>query len=536
MAAIEAEGDTLPPMNWWHNAVGYEVYIRSFQDSNGDGIGDFDGITQRLEHLAWLGVDVVWVTPFYPSPQYDFGYDVADYTDVDPAYGDVDAFRRFAARAHELGLKVMIDIVPNHTSSHHRWFRKALEDPDSPERDYYIFRPGRDGGPPNNWVSHFGGPAWTLDEKSGEYYLHLFHREQPDLNWSNPAVRDEFDRILRFWMDEGVDGLRIDVAHALMKDAELRDNPQILPLPEDATPSQAMAAFEHVHDLTHESTKEIYRRWKGLPGADRVLLLGEVYVLDVEKSASYMGVGGLDLCLFFALNRRPWDPVRFVDEIRTWSLASPDGFAWTISSHDEDRPVTRFGGGELGRARSLAIWTIFAAIPGLPFVYQGEELGLENGYVAPEHIKDPVGLAAYEESRDFCRTPMPWDSGPNNGFTTGEPWLVSSPRRPEETVEFQRQDPDSFLHRFRRLLLTRRRLESRRSGKVEWLPSPPGVALALYGEVLVVSNLNDDTVRVELPPGDWRLEYSPDGSEGEVTRSEVEVPPATGWIYSSAEA
>ncbi|HEX7098399.1 MAG TPA: alpha-amylase family glycosyl hydrolase [Acidimicrobiia bacterium] len=522
-------------MNWWDNAVGYEVYIRSFNDSNGDGIGDFDGLTERLDHLAWLGVDVVWVTPFYPSPQYDFGYDVADYEDVDPAYGDMDAFRRFVARARELGLKVMVDIVPNHTSSQHRWFQKALADPSSPERDYYIFRPGRDGGPPNNWVSHFGGPAWTLDEKSGEYYLHLFHREQPDLNWSNPAVRDEFDRILQFWIDEGVDGFRIDVAHALMKDQELRDNPQILPLPDDATPNQAMAAFEHIHDHSQDSTKEIYKRWKSLPGADRVLLLGEVYVLDVEKSASYMGIGGLDLCLFFALNRRQWDPVDFVEEIRAWSLASPHGFAWTISSHDESRPVTRFGGGELGRARALAVWTIFVTIPGMPFVYQGEELGLEDGYVAPEHVQDPVGLAAYEESRDFCRTPMPWDSGPNNGFSTAQPWLISAPRRPEETVEHQRQDGDSFLHRFRRLLATRKRLASRRGAKVEWLPAPPGVALVICGQVLGISNLGDEPVEVELPPGEWRLEYTPEGREGDVVSGSVEVPATTGWIYSAAE-
>ena len=520
-------------MNWWDNAVGYEVYIRSFSDSNGDGIGDFDGLTERLDHLAWLGVDAVWVTPFYPSPQYDFGYDVADYEDVDPAYGDMDAFRRFADRARELGLRVMVDLVPNHTSSHHPWFRKALADPTSPERDYYIFRPGRDGGPPNNWVSHFGGPAWTLDEKIGEYYLHLFHREQPDLNWSNPAVRDEFDRIIQFWIEQGVDGFRIDVAHALMKDQELRDNPQILPLAEDATPNEAMAAFEHIHDHSQESTKEIYQRWKSLPGADRVLLLGEVYVNDVAKSASYMGIGGLDLCLFFALNRREWDSIQFVEEIRSWSLASPYGFAWTISSHDEDRPVTRFGGGELGRARALAIWTIFVTIPGMPFVYQGEELGLENGYVAPEHVLDPVGLAAYEESRDFCRTPMPWDSSPNNGFSTGRPWLVSEPRSPEETVDHQRRDPDSFLHRFRRLLATRKRLGRRPAGKVEWLPAPPGVALVLCGDALVASNLGDDTVRVELPPGEWRLEYSPDGREGEMMSGTIGVPAATGWIFSA---
>lgn len=526
---------SLTQMTWWQNAVGYEVYIRSFADSDGDGVGDFAGLTDRLEYLAWLGIDAVWVTPFYPSPQADFGYDVADYQDVDPVYGDMDDFDRFAARARELGLRVMVDLVPNHTSSQHRWFQAALADPSSPERDYYIFRPpGPDGGVPNNWVSHFGGPAWTLDEASGEYYLHLFHREQPDLNWSNPAVRDEFDRILRFWMDRGVDGFRIDVAHALMKDQELRDNPQILPLPDDATPNQAMAAFEHIHDHSQDSTKEIFARWKSLPGAEEVFLLGEVYIVDVEKSASYMGIGGLDLCLFFGLNRREWDPIGFVEEVRNWSLASEHGFAWTISSHDEDRPVTRFGGGDVGRSRALTLWALLLMLRGVPFVYQGEELGLENGYVAPEHVQDPVGLAAYEESRDFSRTHMPWDTGVNNGFTDGRPWLVSPERTAEETVEHQRHDDSSFLHRFRELLAVRKQLQPDRDASFEWLPAPPGVAMVGNGEILTLANLTDDAVEVALPAGGWRTVYDTAGEAGETSSGTTKLAGSSARIHVPA--
>jgi alpha-glucosidase len=522
-------------MSWWDNAVGYEVYIRSFADSNGDGVGDFAGLTARLEHLAWLGIDAVWVTPFYPSPQADFGYDVADYTAIDPVYGSMDDFLRFRARARELGLRVMVDLVPNHTSRQHRWFQTALADPDSPERDFYFFRPpAPDGGLPNNWVSHFGGPAWTLDEASGEYYLHLFHRDQPDLDWSNPAVRQEFDSIFSFWIDQGVDGFRIDVAHALMKDEELKDNPQILPLPHDATPNEAMAAFEHLHDHSQDSTKEIYARWKSLPGGDDIFLLGEVYVVDVEKSSSYMGIGGLDLCLFFGLNRIDWNPSFFVEELRNWSNSSEDGYAWTLASHDEQRPPTRFGGGDLGRSRALAVWTVFSSLPGMPFVYQGEELGLENGHVEPEHIQDPVGQAAYHESRDFSRTPMPWDTGPNNGFTTGEPWLISTSRRPDETVAHQRKDPDSFLHLFRDLLATRKRLGARRAGKVEWLPAPAGTFLVLTGDVLTVSNLTDEVAEVELPPGEWSLEFDTSRREPEVANRQVKIPPANARIYSAA--
>jgi alpha-glucosidase len=521
-------------MKWWTDAVGYEVYIRSFADGSGDGIGDFAGLTSRLDYLAWLGVDVVWVTPFYPSPQADFGYDVSDYTGVDPVYGSLDDFDRFVARAHELGLRVMVDIVPNHTSSEHPWFRRALADPSSPERGYYIFRPpGLDGGPPNNWLSHFGGPAWTLDADSGEYYCHLFLPEQPDLDWANPDVRDEFDAILGFWLERGADGFRIDVAHALMKHPELPDNPQVHPLPPEPTPGQAFAAFDHAHDLGQAESNDVFRRWKSLPGCESAVLVGEVYIQDVDKSASYMGVGGLDLCLFFGLNRRPWDAVAFVDEIRAWSEASRDGFAWTIASHDENRPPTRFGGGDLGRDRALAIWTLFSSLPGLPFVYQGEELGLEDGYVPPEHVQDPVGHEAYAEGRDPCRTPMPWEDTTHGGFTTGEPWLAATARRPEETVEFQRRDPDSHLHLFRDLIGARKRLAEQRRGVTEWLPAPPGVAVLLTGSVVTLANLNDTAATVELPAGAWRPEFDTRRLPGSEATGRVELAASSARVYSA---
>lgn len=521
-------------MSWWDDSVGYEVYIRSFADSDGDGIGDLAGITARLDHLAWLGVDVIWVTPFYPSPQADFGYDVADYTGVDPVYGDLAEFDRLVERAHQLGLRVMIDIVPNHTSSNHPWFRAALADPAAPERDYYIFRPpGPNGGPPNNWVSHFGGPAWTLDEATGEYYCHLFLPEQPDLNWSNEAVRQEFDAIIQFWIERGVEGFRIDVAHALMKHPDLPDNPQIIPLGPNPTPGEAMSAFAHLHDMGQETTKEIYRRWKSLPGAEAVLFLGEVYLDDADKSASYMGVGGLDLSLFFALSRKVWDPVGFVDALRIWSEASPTGFGWTIASHDENRPPSRFGGSHLGRRRALTLWTLLAVLPGMPFVYQGEELGLEDGVVAPENVQDPVGLEAYEEGRDPGRTPMPWEPGPGGGFTTGRPWLISDPRADHETVAVQSQDPQSFLHAFRRLLAARAATADQRQGGLEWLPAPPGVAFLLTGTVVTLGNLAGEQAQVDLPAGEWQLVYDPDATAAEVVEGSVVMPATTARIYRS---
>lgn len=517
-------------MSWWNKAVGYEIYIRSFADSDGDGIGDFDGITNRLDHLAWLGVDVVWVTPFYPSPQADFGYDVADYVDVDPIYGDLAAFDRFVERADELGLRVMVDIVPNHSSNRHRWFRNALAEPQGPYRDYYIFRsPAADGGPPNNWVSHFGGPAWTRDEASGEYYCHLFLPEQPDLNWENEAIRAEFDGVLQFWKARGVDGFRVDVAHALMKHPSFADNPALGTIPGTATPAERFALFEHVHDLDQETTKDIFRRWKALPGGDKTFLLGEVYVKSPERSVSYMTEDGIDRSLFFALNRRPWDAVSFAREIREWSELSPAGYGWTIASHDENRPPTRFGGGDIGRDRALALWMSLAMLPGIPFLYQGEELGLEDGYVAPKDVQDPVGLASYEEGRDPCRTPMPWDPGHQQGFTSAdETWLKAAPRPDSDTAEIQRNDPHSPLHRYRRLLSTRRQLIEKMDGPPEWLDLGPAVVAYRRGEILVVANLSDDPLTTDETQG---LTVAYDTSL-ETPAEPGTLPPHTGRIYS----
>lgn len=518
-------------MSWWDDAVGYEIYIRSFADGNGDGVGDFIGATSRLEHLAWLGIDIVWVTPFYPSPQADFGYDVADYTGVDPQFGTMADFEAFAARVHDLGMRVMIDLVPNHTSSQHPWFRQALADPEGPYRDYFLFRsPGPDGGPPNNWVSHFGGPAWTLDEASGEYYCHLFLPDQPDLNWANEAVRAEFDRILAFWIDQGVDGFRIDVAHSLTKHVTFADNPQLVPVGPESTPGQAFAAFEHRHDLYQPETRDVYRRWKALPGADAVLLLGELYVKDPAVSASYLDDGGLDLCLFFALNRRPWNPAAFVDELRAWSESHPHGYAWTISSHDENRPVTRFGGGRAGHQRALALWTGLAMLPGVPFLYQGEELGLEDGYVAPDHVQDPVGKEAYEEGRDPCRTPMPWEPGRHCGFTSADQaWLIAGERDDHETVTVQRADPDSPLQAYRRLLALRRGLTEVRRGPAVWQPALPGVAHFEIGEIGVIVNLTDSAVNLPTPTA--RVLYS-SGDLTDPGRTGVSVPARTGLVYA----
>ena len=285
---------------WWANAVGYEVYIRSFQDSTGTGVGDLAGVADRLDHLAWLGVDIVWLTPFYPSPMADFGYDVADYTDVDPLFGSLADFDALVDRAHDLGVKVVADIVPNHSSDRHPWFIESRSSRDNPFRDRYIWRdPAPDGGPPNNWLAHFGGSAWTLDETTGQYYCHLFLPEQPDLNWRNPAVHEDFEKVLRFWLDRGIDGFRIDVAHSLYKDERFRDNPMLASLDGIVNARERFFRMEHRYDLLQPESLEVYRRWREIAIEYDAVLIGETYVHQPEQLANLLRGDGLDVGFWF---------------------------------------------------------------------------------------------------------------------------------------------------------------------------------------------------------------------------------------------
>ncbi|MBW3666819.1 MAG: alpha-amylase, partial [Actinobacteria bacterium] len=444
-------------MSWWDDAVGYEIYVRSFADSDGDGIGDLPGIESKLEHLADLGVDAIWLTPFYPSPQADFGYDVSDYTGVDPTYGTLGDFDRLVAAAHALGIRVVVDIVPNHTSYRHPWFRDAVErGPSSEYWDHYIWKePGLEGGPPNNWLSAFGGPAWTLDPGSGMYYLHLFHPGQPDLNWENPAVHAEFRRILGFWVERGVDGFRIDVAHALYKHPSFADNP-LHPEATGTARPLTFRDFAHVHDLDQPDNVEVYRGWKVVVGAE-VLLLGEVYLYPPHLVRRYVGDNALDLSFYFGLNKLEWDPEEIEERIRHAAETIPSGWAWVQGSHDEHRNVTRFGGGEEGLERSLALWVALMGLPGMPFLYQGEELGLPNATVHPDHVLDPAAAVGPDWGRDPCRTPMPWTTHPGHGFTEADTaWLVAEPRPDHQTVEYQLRHDDSPLNRMRQLIRARR--------------------------------------------------------------------------------
>ncbi len=487
-------------VTWWQDAVVYQVYVRSFADSNGDGIGDLLGVTSRLPYLADLGVDALWLTPFYRSPMADHGYDVSDQCDVDPMFGSLADADALLGGAHRLGLRVIVDLVPNHSSDEHAWFTEALADPTSPMRDRYVFRPpGRDGGPPNNWESVFGGPAWTRDGASGDYYLHLFDSRQPDFNWRHPAVHEEWERILRFWLDRGVDGFRIDVAHGLYKQRDLADHPVGL-VAED--PLFHASVSPNAWD--QPEVIEVYRRWREITEEyeDRVMV-GEVFLSKIDRVARFVGPDRLHQSFNFPLLAAPLDAgiwrtiISASLQVFDVAGASP---TWVLSNHDVIRHPTRYGGGERGRARARAATLTLLALPGSPYLFQCEELGLEQDDLPPEVRQDPIWVrsAGRVEGRDGCRTPLPWTSAaPGHGFTSGTPWLPLGKQAVSLSVTAQEGDGASTLAFYRRALRLRRELRGRLGRDVRWLEGPKDVlAFARTrhdgGEVACLLNTSDE--------------------------------------------
>ena len=480
---------------WWRDAVVYQVYVRSFADSDGDGVGDLPGITARLEHIAGLGADAVWLTPFYRSPMADHGYDVTDQCDVDPIFGTLQDADALLARAHEIGLKVIVDLVPNHSSVEHRWFREALADPG--KRDRYHFRDGVDGGPPNNWQSVFRGPAWT-QVPDGQWYLHLFDEGQPDFNWRNPEVHGEWERILRFWLDRGVDGFRVDVAHGLYKSRDLADNP-----PSDAVEDPLFRSLTEPNTWDQPEVVEVYRRWREIIDAydDRVMV-GEVFLPKVEKVKRFVGKELLHQSFNFPLLAAPLEAATWRSLIEE-SLAAFEqegaGATWVLSNHDVVRHATRYGGGEEGVARARAATLTLLGLPGSPYLYAGEELGLEQDDLPPEFRQDPVWMRTEgaELGRDGCRTPLPWTSEePGHGFTTGTPWLPFGDQAKERNVE---SDPPT-LSFYKRALALRRQLRDELPRTVEWLDLGDDVLGYRRGSLTVA--LNTGVHDVALPAGE----------------------------------
>ncbi|TCP48544.1 alpha-glucosidase [Tamaricihabitans halophyticus] len=525
---------------WWRNCVFYQVYVPSFADSTGDGIGDLRGIRARLGYLELLGVDALWLTPFYPSPMADNGYDVADPRAVDDRFGTLDDFDALVAEAHRYGLKVTIDLVPNHTSSAHHWFQEALQaPPHSAERERYLFRDGRGPNgtePPNNWTSVFGGPAWTR-VADGQWYLHLFDTEQPDLNWANPEVQDDLQQTMRFWLDRGVDGFRIDVAHAMAKPPDL---PDMEPAAGDSgalvVPGVYDPRFDNdsVHDI-HRMARKVLDSYPGR------MAVGELWILDDERFAKYLRADELQLGFNFRLLTTDFDANRIREAIEH-SLDAVRGPGaqptWTLANHDVGRQVSRYGDGWRGLARARAMALVMLALPGVAFLYNGEELGLPDVHLPDEALRDPVWERSghVDRGRDGCRVPLPWEGEQAPfGFSTGtRSWLPVPEDWAGLTVETQLEDADSVLSLYRRALELRRERPEFSGEELEWYGAPPGCfAFRRKGGGLICA-LNTSAAPVPLPPGEILLSSGPIDSAD--TSGGGELPGETAaWLIPAAE-
>jgi len=482
---------------WWRNATIYQVYPRSFQDTDGDGEGDLRGVIKRLPYLRWLGVDAIWLSPFYRSPNRDGGYDVSDPRDVDSRFGDLTTAKELIEQTHNAGLKIIVDIVPNHFSTDHNWFKEAINSPKNSEaRKRFHFYDGRgESGeiPPNNWNSIFGGPAWTriTNENEGQWYLHLFDSTQADLNWQNLDVRRDFEITLKFWLDLGVDGFRIDVAHGLAKDEILKDHPdpsgltRALRLDVTDMPDEERAALlSDVPFFDREGVHEIYRSWRKIfdsyPG-ERISV-AEAWVHPSSRAARYVRSDELHQIFNFDFLIAPWNGEYLKEAIdRTLQEVGAVGApaTWVLSNHDSPRLVTRLGGGAIGQRRARAFALLTHALPGGCYIYQGEELGLSDGLIPDSARQDPVYFrtGGIDKGRDGARVPMPWSNDLNFGFTKGNPWLPMSFDL-SESVETQMQVKESSLNLYRSSLEIRSvhpALKKSRDQKIVWLETARGV-------------------------------------------------------------
>lgn len=440
-----------PQYLWWQRGIIYQIYPRSFMDSNGDGVGDLPGIIRKLDYLHDLGVNAIWLSPTFPSPMADFGYDVSDYTGVHPLFGTLSDMDHLIEQAHARGLKVLLDLVPNHTSDEHPWFTESRSSRENPKRDWYLWRdPAADGGPPNNWLSVFGGSAWTFDKVTGQYYCHSFLSKQPDLNYRNPAVLDAMRGVLRFWLDRGIDGFRVDVIHRMIKDELFRDNPPNPRYVEGGNPYNALLPT-HTADLP--AVHEIIRAMREvLDEYDERMMVGEIY-LPIERLMRYYGEHGTGLHMpyNFQLLEVPWDAAVIAATIDAYELALPQGGwpNWVLGNHDRPRVASRLG---LPQARVAAM--LLLTLRGTPTIYYGDEIGMRDVPIPPEAVQDPVekNLPGRGLGRDPERTPMQWDASAQAGFTTGTPWLPIPANYKLVNVAAQVLDERSMLALHRRLI------------------------------------------------------------------------------------
>jgi alpha-glucosidase len=501
---------------WWTNAVFYQIYPRSFSDSNGDGVGDLGGVRDRLGYLELLGVDAIWLSPVMRSPMADHGYDVSDPRDIDPLFGDLEVMDALIAQAHARRIRVTMDLVPNHTSVAHPWFAAALAaGPGSPERARYHFRDGlgEDGSqPPNNWPSIFGGPAWTRvtepDGSPGQWYLHIFAPEQPDLNWDNQEVADDLATTLRFWLDRGVDGFRIDVAHGMAKPEGLPDY--------DWESNRLLSNDDNDPRFNNPGVHEIHRGLRKVMNEyPDTVAVGEIWVRDNERFGEYIRPDELHLGFNFRLAEAEFgaDSLREAIENSLGAVAAVGGTpTWTLSNHDVEREVTRYGGGEIGLARARAMAVVEFALPGAVFIYNGAELGLPNVDLPDEALQDPVWERSghTERGRDGCRVPVPWEgAAPPFGFSSTETsWLPMPPEWADRTVEAQIEDVTSTLSLYRSALELRALRPEFSGNEIDWYGSPSG-CLAFRRRGGLVCALNATDAPIPLPPGELLLASAP---------------------------
>lgn len=458
MEQVMAQPSVLSQHLWWQHGVIYQIYPRSFQDSNGDGVGDLQGIISRLDYLQWLGVDCVWLSPIFSSPMADFGYDISDYRGIHPLFGTMDDFDELLNEVHNRGMKLLLDLVPNHTSDQHPWFLESKSSKDNPKRDWYIWHDGKeDGGLPNNWLSVFGGHAWEWDDATGQYYYHAFLKEQPDLNWRNPEVQAAMMDVMRFWLDKGIDGFRVDVMWHMIKDAQLRDNP---PFP-GSTYDASDLIYDHytpVYSTDQPEVHEIVRMMRAVTDEydDRVLI-GEIY-LPIHKLVTYYGQDnkGAHLPFNFQLLTLPWDAPQIAMAIDEYEGALPsEGWPnWVLGNHDKPRISSR-----VGRAQAKVAALMLLTLRGTPTIYYGDEIGMRDVPIPMNEIVDPQGLNMPDlnVSRDPARTPMQWSSDINAGFSNHKPWLRLPFNSGRVNVEKQKNDEYSKLWFYRKLIQLRKK-------------------------------------------------------------------------------
>lgn len=486
-------------VSWWQRSVIYQIYPRSFADSNGDGVGDLRGIMARLDYLQWLGIDAIWISPIYPSPMADFGYDISDYMNIHPMFGTLEDFDTLLSASHERGIRVILDLVPNHTSDEHPWFIESRSSRDNPKRNWYIWQsPGPDGGPPNNWLSTFGGSAWELDPRTSQYYYHAYLKQQPDLNWRHPEVQAAMHQVMRFWLDRGVDGFRVDVMWHLIKDDQFRSNPPNPVFRSGEWPyRQLLATYTtdrpEVHDII-SGMRRVLDEY-----GDR-LMIGEVY-LPVERLVTYYGAEGrgCHLPFNFHLIDVPWQAQAIGSTIDAYEAALPaNGWPnWVLGNHDKARLATRIGSAHTRIAAMLLL-----TLRGTPTLYYGDELGMTNVPIPFDQVQDPweKNVPGFGVGRDPARTPMPWNGSPHAGFTTAVPWLPLSPDAASINVATQRGNPASILNFYRRLLLLRRSEPALTLGA--YRPGPGTNQVMLYvrewemRRLVVVLNFSSDSQTV----------------------------------------